>query len=469
MNVPTSTDLHYLELTEIAALIRKRIISSRDVTRAQFDRIALLDGELHSYALLMADTAFMQADAADAEIAAGRVRGPLHGVPIAVKDLCQIEGVRTGAGMAIGRGGVADRDATVVRRLRDGGAVLLGKTQLTEGAYSDYHRSITPPRNPWNPDYWTGISSSGSAAATAAGLCYGALASDTGGSIRWPSAANGVTGLKPSWGRVSRYGVVELAASLDHVGTIARSALDAGTLLGAIAGADPQDPTSLRDPVPDYQCPGGASLSGLRIGIDRAWNGDGVDAGTQAVLANASAAFSELGAQIVEVQFPDVRQVVADWVPHCAVEAAVAHQATYPAHKAQYGPILASVIDAGGAISAIEFQHILLRRMAFRGRVDAIFGAIDLLLTPVQPFAPLSLAKIKTLGEQPELIAALQRYTSPFDMSGHPTLTLPGGFSAEGMPIGIQLVAGRLAEATLIRAGAAFQSGSAWHQRHPVV
>jgi amidase len=210
-------------------------------------------------------------------------------------------------------------------------------------------------------------------------------------------------------------------------------------------------------------------LSGLRIGIDRAWNGDGVDAGTQAVLANASTAFSELGAQIVEVQFPDVRQVVADWVPHCAVEAAVAHQATYPAHKAQYGPILASVIDAGGAISAIEFQHILLRRMAFRGRVDAIFGAIDLLLTPVQPFAPLSLAKIKTLGEQPELIAALQRYTSPFDMSGHPTLTLPGGFSAEGMPIGIQLVAGRLAEATLIRAGAAFQSGSAWHQRHPVV
>ncbi|MFS2007455.1 amidase [Duganella sp. CT11-25] len=466
--MPTSTDLHYLELTEIAALIRKRIISSREVTRAQFDRIALLDGELHSYALLMADTAFMQADAADAEIAAGKVRGPLHGVPIAVKDLCQIEGVRTGAGMTIGRS-VADRDATVVRRLRDGGAVLLGKTQLTEGAYSDYHPSITPPRNPWNPDYWTGISSSGSAAATAAGLCYGALASDTGGSIRWPSAANGVTGLKPSWGRVSRYGVVELAASLDHVGTIARSARDAGTLLGAIAGGDPQDPTSLRDPVPDYQCPGDASLSGLRIGIDRAWNGDGVDAGTQAVLANASAAFSELGARIVEVQFPDVRQVVADWVPNCAVEAAVAHQATYPAHKEQYGPILASVIDAGRAISAIEFQHILLRRMAFRGRVDAIFGAIDLLLTPVQPFAPLTLAKIKTLGEQPELIAALQRYTSPFDMSGHPTLTLPGGFSAEGMPIGIQLVAGRLAEATLIRAGAAFQSGSAWHQRHPVV
>lgn len=461
-------DLHYLELMKVAALIRTREISSQEVTRAQLDRIASVDGELHSYALVMADAALARAEGADAEIAAGRYRGPLHGVPIAVKDLCQTKGFPTAAGMAVHRDFVPDEDATVVRRLNEAGAVLLGKTQLTEGAYSDYHPSINPPRNPWNADYWPGISSSGSGAATAAGLCYGSLASDTGGSIRWPSAASGVTGLKPTWGRVSRHGVFELAASLDHVGTIARSATDAGALLGVIAGGDPKDPTALLDPVPDYLAAIKEGMRGLRIGVDPAWNSDDVDAGTQSVLADALRAFLELGAEAVEVRFPDVAQVVADWVPNCAVEAAVAHKATYPAHKEQYGSILASVVEAGHALSGIEYQEILLRRKAFRGRVDALFSTIDLLLTPVQPFAPLTLARIQTLGEQPVLIAMLQRYTCPFNMTGHPTITLPGGFTQDGMPIGFQLVAGRLGEEALVRAGAAFQSISAWHHRHPV-
>ncbi|MBB3978722.1 amidase [Rhizobium azooxidifex] len=460
--------LHYLELTDVAALIRNREISSREVTRLQIDRMASLDGDLHSYALMMADAALVQADAADAETAAGRSRGPLHGVPIAIKDVCQVKGFPTGAGMAVHRHIASDEDATVVRRLKKAGAVLLGKPQLTEGAYSDHHPSVTPPRNPWNADYWPGISSSGSGAAVAAGLCYGSLATDTGGSIRWPAAANGVTGLKPTWGRVSRYGVFELAPSLDHVGTMARSAVDAGILLGAIAGSDPKDPTALLDPVPDYPASITGDLRGLRIGVDAAWNSDEVDAGTQAVLAEAIKAFSELGAEIVDIQFPDVAQVVADWVPNCAVEAAVAHKATYAAHKDQYGTVLASVVEAGHAISGIEYQEIWLRRMAFRGRVEALFEKVDLLLTPVQPFAPLTLARIQTLGEQPGLIAMLQRYTCPFDMSGHPTLTLPGGFTPEGMPIGFQLVAGHLGEAVLVRAGAAFQGISAWHRRHPV-
>jgi amidase len=302
----------------------------------------------------------------------------------------------------------------------------------------------------------------------AAGLCYGSLASDTGGSIRWPAAANGVTGLKPSWGRVSRHGVFQLAASLDHVGTMARSARDAGILLGAIAGSDPRDPTALLAPAPNYLAAIDEDLRGLRIGVDTAWNSNDVDVGTQAVLAEASRAFSELGAEIVEIRFPDVSQIVSDWVPNCAVEAAVAHKAPYAAHRHQYGSVLASVIEAGHAISGMEYQGILLRRMAFRGRVDAVFGAIDLLLTPVQPFAPLTLAEIQTLGEQPGLIARLQRYTCPFNMSGHPTLTLPGGFTREGMPVAFQLVAGHLSEAVLVHAGAAFQSVSTWHRRHPV-
>src|SRR5260370_37715313 len=195
-----TADLHYLEITELAALIKTREVSPVAVTHAQLDRIASLDKALGSYALVTTEVAGAQAETAEAEIAAGRYRGPLHGVPIAVKDLCCTKGVPTAAGTAVYKNFRPNEDATVVRRLKEAGAVLLGKLQLTEGAYSDHRPCVMPPKNPWNADYWPGISSSGPAVATAAGLCYGSLASDTGGSIRWPCAANGLTGLKPSWG-----------------------------------------------------------------------------------------------------------------------------------------------------------------------------------------------------------------------------------------------------------------------------
>jgi amidase len=460
-------DLHYLELTELAARIKAGEISALEATCAQLDRIAALDGELGSYVHVMAEAAMSQAEAAQAEIAAGRYRGPLHGVPIALKDLFWTKGFPTAAGTAVHRNYRPDEDATAVRRLNEAGAVVLGKLQLTEGAYSDHHPSVTPPKNPWDADYWPGISSSGPAVATAAGLCYGALASDTGGSIRWPCAANGLTGLKPSWGRVSRHGVFELAATLDHVGTIARSAADAGALLGVIAGPDSKDPTAVLDPVPGYLAAAEQDIHCLRVGLDAAWNSDDVDAATQRVLGEAIDALRTLGARIVDVRFPDVTQTVADWVPNCAVEAAVAHEATYPARKDDYGPVLASVIEAGRALSGLDYQKILLRRLEFRGRVGSLFETIDLLLTPVHPFPPLTRAMIQTLGEQPDLIAKLQRYTCPFDMTGHPTITLPGGFSAVGLPIAFQLVAADLDEATLVRAGAAFQRLTTWHRRHP--
>ncbi|BCH22060.1 amidase [Mesorhizobium sp. L-8-3] len=462
-------DLAFLGLMDVGALIRSRTVSSRALLEAQLQRIAMLDGRLHSYVQVLDTAARIQAEAADEEIAAGRYRGPLHGVPVAIKDLCWIEGVPTAAGTTVYKNFVPAEDATVVRRLRAAGAVLIGKTQLTEGAYSDHHPSVIPPCNPWNGDYWTGISSSGSAVATAAGLCFGAIASDTGGSIRWPCAANGTTGIKPTWGRVSRHGVFELAASLDHVGTIARSVVDAGAMLAAIAGHDPRDPTTSNDPVPDYMAVTRIGAGGLRIGIDAQWNSRDVDPETQAVLAAAAAVFAELGAELVPIAFPDVDQIVADWVPNCAVEAAVAHEGTYAAHKEQYGSILASVIEAGQAVSGTAYQKILLRRAAFRGRVENLFRSIDLLLTPVQPFAPLMLAAVATLGERPDLVAALQRYTCPFDMSGHPTLSFPAGFTGEGMPIGLQLVAGHLREAMLLRAGAAFQNVTTWHNRHPAM
>lgn len=458
---------HYLELTELAARIKARDISALEVTRAQLGRIDDLDRELGSYVHVMAETAIAAAKAADAEIANGRYRGPLHGVPIALKDLFWTKGVPTAAGTTLHRDFRPGDDATVVRRLKHAGAVVLGKVQLTEGAYADHHPAVTPPKNPWNAAYWPGISSSGSAVATAAGLCFASLGSDTGGSIRWPSAAQGLSGLKPSWGRVSRHGAFELASTLDHVGPIARSAVDAGVLLGVIAGYDSNDPTSLCDPVPDFLAAAAQDMRGLRIGVDAAWNNDDVDVTTQRVLADAIDAFYSLGADIVDVEFPDVTQAIADWTPNCAIEAAVAHEATYPARKDEYGPILAAVIEAGRALSALDYQKILLRRLALRGRVNALFETIDLLLIPVHPLPPVTLAMVSALGERPDLIAKLQRYTCPFDMTGHPTITLPGGASADGMPVAFQLVAGHLGEAVLVRSGAAFQRATSWHRRHP--
>ncbi|AZS79399.1 amidase [Achromobacter spanius] len=463
-------DLLDQDLTYVASLIQARDVSPVELTHRQLQRIEARDGALHSYACLTPDLALQAARDAEAEIRAGRYRGPLHGIPIALKDLCRQKSVPAAAGMTIHRHAPATHDATVVRRLRDAGAVLLGQLQMTEGAYSDHHPSITPPRNPWNADYWTGISSSGSAVATAAGLCFAATASDTGGSIRWPCAATGLTGIKPTWGRVSRHGTIELAASLDHIGVIARSAQDAAVMLETMAGADPLDPTALQAPVPRYTQHATSSLHGLRIGIDSDWNGSHVDAQTQRMLASAAQTFQDLGATLVPVQFPiaDAEQAVLDWAAICAVEAAVAHADTYPSRRAEYGPVLAAVLDAGHALSGLDYQRLLLRRMALRGKVDALFVGIDALLTPVQPMPPLTLHTISTLGEQPELIAALQRYTCVFDMTGHPCLTLPAGQCSAGMPMGVQLVAAHLAEMSLFTLGAAFQAATPWHLRRPI-
>jgi amidase len=261
--------------------------------------------------------------------------------------------------------------------------------------------------------------------------------------------------------------VFALAPSLDHIGPMARSAADVGAMLSVMAGPDPLDPTALQDPPADYLAGISKGIEGLRIGVDDVWNTDGVDPTVRGVLTRAAEVFVSQGARIVEVKFPDVAQTVTDWAPNCAVEAAVAHEATYPARKAEYGPVLASVLEAGRAVSGLDYQKVLLRRMELRGRIDALFAGVDLMLIPVHPFAPLSLATISTLGDQPDLIAGLQRYTCPFDMSGHPTITLPGGFTAQEMPVGFQLVAARLDEARLVHAGVAFQSATDWHRRRP--
>ena len=462
-------DLHYMQLHELAALIRAGQISSQEVTQAILKRIAGIDNILQSYVLVMGETAIAEAKQRDAELAAGFYRGPLHGVPIGIKDLCWVKDFPTAAGMPLHKGFIPAKDATVVSRLRNAGAVVLGKLQLTEGAYSDHHPEMMTPSNPWWAEYWTGISSSGSGVAVAAGLCYGAIGTDTGGSIRWPSAANGITGFKPGWGRVSRHGVFALAPSLDHVGVMARSTIDTAYMLWAIAGSDELDPTAVQALVPDYLSNICEEIRGLRIGFDPAWNTKNVDEEVQHATTEALEVLKGLGAKIVELSFPDTTDVIADWALNCAVEAAVAHEKTYPRYREHYGEVLSSVIENGLNLSGVDFQRILLRRAEFCGRWNETMQSIDLALMPVQPFAPLTLDRIKILGTQPELIAQLQRFTCPFNMTGSPSLTLPAGFSATGLPIGVQLVSGMLCEDVLFKVGAAFQRATDWHHQHPEI
>ncbi|MFT0171423.1 amidase [Paraburkholderia mimosarum] len=464
------TDLHYLELLDIAQRIQSRTISSAEVTRTLLERIGTVDGKLRSYATVMSEQAMADAKQADTEIAANKIRGPLHGVPVSVKDLCWTKGVTTMAGMPIYRDFKPTEDGTVVEKLRAGGAVILGKLQMTEGAYVDHHPDVPPPINPWDATRWTGVSSSGSGVATAAGLCYASIGTDTGGSIRFPSAANGITGLKPTWGRVSRYGSFELAATLDHIGPMARSAADAGAMLSVIAGVDPKDPTSSRQPVQNYHAFANLGIRGLRIGIDPSlMNEQIVDEPTRRALEAALEVVRSLGAEVVDIRFPDTARAFKDWVQLCAIEVAVAHEQTYPKHKEQYGPSLAAVIEQGREFGAMEYQHIVLRRHEFVGRVQAVFDDIDVLLIASTGVAAPTLERVSKIGEDEELLSAMLRFTCPFDMTGSPTITLPGMPTSGGLPVGFQFVGRHFDEAALVRAGGAVQSVTDWHRRHPRV
>ena len=461
------SELHYMEAGEVARLLHSRKLSPVELTETMLRRIESVDRHLGAYALVTPELALQQARRAEDQIMKRQILGPLHGVPIGLKDLCFTKGIPTAAGMPIHRDFRPAYDGTVVTRLREAGAVLLGKLQLTEGAFADHHPDVRPPVNPWHPGHWSGASSSGSGVATAAGLCYGSIGSDTGGSIRFPSAANGVTGLKPTWGRVSRFGAFELAASLDHLGPMCRSAADAGAMLAAIAGADPNDPTASHEPVPDYLAGLDGNLLDLRLGFDERYAMEGTDTVTQEAVRGALEVFRGLGAVIRPVEFPAVDGQLADWGPNCAVETAVAHESTFPSRRKEYGPGLAGFIDAGRGLSGPDYQKILLRRRDFSGRVAAMFEQIDLLLIPAQPFASPTVERMATLGADPAELTALIRFTAPFDMSGSPTITLPAGFTDKGTPVAFQLVTRHFGEQTLVRAGRAFQRCTAWHRRHP--
>jgi amidase len=459
------TDWYFDDALAIGQALQAREVSSLELTEAMLARIGKLDSELGAYITVTAELACAQARAADADLARGLVRGPLHGVPIAVKDIYDTAGITTTAGMGIHRARVPNNDATVIKRLQEAGTVLLGKLTLTEGVYAEHRPPFPAPRNPWHAERWSGASSSGCGVAVAAGLCFAALGSETGGSIRLPSAANGISGLKPTWGRVSRHGAFELAATLDHVGPMARNAADAGAMLGIIAGPDPLDPTAAQIGVPDYLAADRSSLRGVRIGVDHLWLSTTVDSDTLAALARALAVLVELGAQLIDVRVPDVSEMIWDWFPICAVQTARVHADTYPARRDEYGPALSALLDSGLALSGIDYQKLLLRRLDFSGRVQTLLTSVDVLAMPVLGFPVPSLARMQNVDD--DIIAGFHRFTCPFNLSGNPAIVLRNGFGAEHVPIVFQLIGRHFDEALLVRAGAAYQAASDWHRVQP--
>jgi amidase len=465
----TGADFAYLSLVEVSGRIRRRDISAHEVTAAALARIEAHDSRLNSFAMVLRDSALDQARQADAEIAQGLWRGPLHGVPIGIKDLLDMAGLPTGCGMPLRQNDPATTDATLITRLKRAGAVLIGKLHMTEGATLAHHPSLPRPVNPWGEAYWTGVSSSGSGVATAAGLCYGALGTDTGGSIRMPSFACGLAGIKPTWGRVSRHGLYPLAQSLDHIGPMARTVADAAAILDVIAGEDPADPTTLPDPPPDYLSGlDSGGLKGVSIGVDRAFVETRVD---PLVIENLNAALSvleSLGARIMPVEFPDTGPLVASIMPLMVAEVSSAHTATFPAMAELYGPDLRGMIESAQAFSAVDVARAVHGRAAFSGEVRKLFRDVDLLITPGAPAPTPTWDELDALsGEMGAVLDRVARYTLPFNATGSPTLSLPSGFAPSGLPLGIQLIGPHLGEALLCRAGHAFQMATAHHTQHP--
>jgi amidase len=362
---------------------------------------------------------------------------------------------------------VPERDAEVVARLKRAGAVILGKLNMTEAAYAENHPDYPPAVNPWNAAAWTGVSSSGSGVAAAAGLCFAAIGTDTGGSIRFPSAMNAVVGIKPTWGRVSARGIFPMAASLDHVGPMCRTVLDAAMVLAAIAGPDAGEPTSAVEALEDYAGAATATrLDGLTVGVDRGYAREDMNAEIRGAFLASVEALGKLGARVVGVDLSFFEGVTPSWSITCGAEMLIAHAGLFPERASDYGPGLAMMLDMARSVPAAEYARAHLARLALRGRLDRVFDEVDVLATPsVAVRIPAGMSMLDA-DAAPMMIAAM-RFTAPLNYTGSPTISLPNGFTADGVPTSLQLVGRHFRESTIIAAAAAYEAATEWHLRRP--
>jgi aspartyl-tRNA(Asn)/glutamyl-tRNA(Gln) amidotransferase subunit A len=458
-------DLRELTLAEAASLVRRKKVSPVELAEGYLRRIEALNPSLNAYITVAAEQAVRSAQQAEDDVARGLDLGPLHGVPLAIKDLFATRGLRTTAGSRILADWVPEEDAHVVTLLRQAGAILLGKLNMHEWAAGA--TTINPhfgaTTNPWDTTRIPGGSSGGSAVAVAAALCAGSVGSDTAGSIRMPSSLCGTVGLKPTYGLASLRGVLPLSWSLDHVGPMTRTVEDAALIMEAIAGYDSQDPSSVDRLAAPYRDALRGGVRGLRLGLPHNYFFDETDPEVVAAVRWAASLLEAEGAHVIEVEVPGVEQAFAIGMPVLVAEAAAYHEKYLQERPGDYGEDVLALLKGGQSQTAIDYIKAQRARIEFRQGLEALFTRIDVLLTPTTPITAPTIEQCKV--EPPTF--ALIRCTSPFNLAGLPALSVPCGLSEAGLPIGLQIAGRHFEEATVLRAGAAYEQASGWRGRLP--
>jgi aspartyl-tRNA(Asn)/glutamyl-tRNA(Gln) amidotransferase subunit A len=464
--------LCYLSLAELAGLIRRRRVSPVEATRAVLARIAALDPQLVAYVTVLAEPALAAAARAEREIVRGRYRGPLHGVPVSLKDVIATRGVRTTNGSRATAARVPDEDATVAACLAAAGAVLIGKTTLYEFATGPPAEApLGIARNPWDPARLTGGSSTGSAAALAAGLCHASVGTDTGGSIRIPASLCGIVGLKPTRGRVSRHGITPLSPTLDHAGPMARTVRDAALLLQVLAGHDPLDAASASCAVPSYTRSLGRSLDGLRVGVLGGHFERDVDPEVGLRVEAAVAALERLGARPHRTELTRVADAFGVYWAIMPPEAVTCHAAILRERAHLLGPGLLERLRPGHSVLATRY----LEAQWMRGLIaDEARRALDRASVLIAPTTPIPAPRFDELDRPPpgggaDIRTALSRFTTPFNVTGLPAISVPCGFTSAGLPVGLQIIGRPFDEATVLRVAHAYEQAQSWRARRPAI
>ena len=466
-------ELCYMSAGELSRLIRDRQVSPVEVIDAHLARIEATEPTLNSFITLLPDHAREAARRAEAQIQAGNYRGPLHGIPVGLKDLFNTAGVRTTSGSRILDNFVPTEDCTVAARFQQAGAILLGKLNMHQFAYGPTGENFDygHMHNPWNPELVTGGSSGGSGSAAAAGQCTITMGSDTGGSVRIPAALCGIVGLKPTYGLVSRAGLTPLSWRLDHPGPMVRTVEDAAISMNAIAGHDPADPATTTRTIPDYTAALTGSVEGLRIGIVREYFEAPLDSEVETAVRAAIAQLSELGATVTEVSLPMFADAQAISGTILMSEAAAYHRDLLAKDGDKLTPSVRLRLEAGLFVTAADYLKAQQARSRFNYEMSQLFQEVDLLAGPSEPItAPPILAAEVPIGDRTVgTVGALTQYTRPYNISGTPAISVPCGFSQAGMPMGLQLAGRAFEDATVLRAAHAYEQSTDWHRQRPPV